>query len=42
MSEENDYQFFSYFDKLYDKFIDLENKEFFYSFVEHVDIYEQE
>ena len=31
-----------YFDKLYDKFIDLEKKEFLNSFVEQVDIYEQE
>ena len=30
------------FDKLYDKFIDLEKKEFLNSFVEQVDIYEQE
>ena len=31
-----------YFDKLYDKFTDLEKKEFLNSFVEQVDIYEQE
>ena len=30
------------FDKLYDKFTDLEKKEFLNSFVEQVDIYEQE
>ena len=34
--------FFLYFDKLYDKFTDLEKKEFLNSFVEQVDIYEQE
>ena len=42
ISEENVYQFLLYFDKLYDKFTDLEKKEFLNSFVEHVDIYEQE
>ena len=42
ISEENVYQFLLYFDKLYDKFIDLEKKEFLNSFVEQVDIYEQE
>ena len=31
-----------YFDKLYDKFTDLEKKEFLNSFLEQVDIYEQE
>ena len=31
-----------YFDKLYDKFTNLEKKEFLNSFVEQVDIYEQE
>ena len=36
------YQFLLYFDKLYDKFTDLEKKEFLNSFVEQVDIYEQE
>lgn len=40
--EENVYQFLLYFDKLYDKFTDLEKKEFLNSFVERVDIYEQE
>ena len=39
---ENVYQFLLYFDKLYDKFTDLEKKEFLNSFVEQVDIYEQE
>jgi site-specific DNA recombinase len=42
ISEENVYQFPLYFDKLYDKFTDLEKKEFLNSFVEQVDIYEQE
>jgi len=42
ISEENVYQFLLYFDKLYDKFTDLEKKEFLNSFVERVDIYEQE
>ena len=42
ISEENVYQFLLYFDKLYDKFADLEKKEFLNSFVEQVDIYEQE
>ena len=38
ISEENVYQFILYFDKLYDKFTDLEKKEFLNSFVERVDI----
>ena len=42
ISEENVYQFLLYFDKLYDKFTDLEKKEFLNSVVEQVDIYEQE
>ena len=42
ISEENVYQFLLYFDKLYDKFTDLEKKEFLNSFVEQVDIYDQE
>lgn len=42
ISEENVYQFLLYFDKLYDKFTDPEKKEFLNSFVEQVDIYEQE
>ena len=40
--EENVYQFLLCFDKLYDKCTDLEKKEFLNSFVEQVDIYEQE
>ena len=42
ISEENVYQFLLCFDKLQDKFTDLEKKEFLNSFVEQVDIYEQE
>lgn len=42
ISEDNVYQFLLYFDKLYDRFIDLEKKEFLNSFVESIDIYEQE
>ena len=42
ISEDNVYQFLLYFDKLYDKFTDLEKKEFLSSFVEQVDIYKQE
>ena len=40
ISEENVYQFLLYFDKLYDKFTDLEKKEFLNSFVEQV-VFEQ-
>ena len=36
------YQFLLYFDRLYDKFSDAEKKEFLNSFVERIDIYEQE
>ena len=36
------YQYLLYFDKLYDKFTDMEKKEFMNSFVERVDIYEDE
>ena len=39
--EDNVYQFLLFFDKLYDKFTDLEKKEFLNSFVQQVDIYEQ-
>ena len=42
ISGDNIYQFLLYFDKLYDKFTDAEKKEFLSSFVERVDIYEQE
>ena len=41
ISEDNVYQFLLYFDKLYDKFTDMEKKEFLNSFVEQVDIHEQ-
>lgn len=41
-SGDNVYQFLLYFDKLYDRFTDAEKKEFISSFVERVDIYEQE
>lgn len=42
ISGDNVYQFLLYFDKLYDKFTDAEKKVFLGSFVEQVDIYEQE
>ena len=42
ISGDNVYQFLLYFDKLYDRFTDAEKKEFLNSFVESVDIYEQE
>ena len=42
ISGDNIYQFLLYFDKLYDKFTDAEKKEFLNSFIERVDIYEQE
>ena len=42
ISGDNIYQFLLYFDKLYDKFTDAEKKEFLSSFVERVDIYEDE
>ena len=42
MSGDNVYQFLLYFDKLYDKFTDVEKKTFLGSFIEQVDIYEQE
>ena len=42
ISEDNVYQFLLFFDKLYDKFTDLEKKEFLNSFVEQIDIYDQE
>ncbi len=41
ISGDSVYQFLLYFDKLYDKFIDLEKKKFMSSFVERVDLYEQ-
>ena len=42
ISGDNIYQFLLYFDKLYDKFTDAEKKEVLNSFIERVDIYEQE
>lgn len=42
ISGDNVYQFLLYFDKLYDRFTYAEKKEFLNSFVESVDIYEQE
>lgn len=42
ISGDNIYQFLLYFDKLYDKFTDAEKKAFLNSFIERVDIYEQE
>ena len=42
ISGDNIYQFLLYFDKLYDKFSDTEKKEFLNSFIERVDIYENE
>ena len=42
ISGDNIYQFLLYFDKLYDKFSNVEKKEFLNSFIERVDIYEQE
>ena len=42
LGSDNVYQYLLYFDKLYDKFTDAEKKEFLSSFVERVDIYEDE
>ena len=42
ISGDNVYQFLLYFDKLYDKFTNAEKNEFLHSFIERVDIYEQE
>ena len=42
ISENNIYQFLLYFNEFYDRFTDAEKKEFLNSFVERVDIYEQE
>ena len=41
-SGNNVYQFLLYFDKLYDKFTDAEKKTFLSSFIEQVDIFEEE
>ncbi len=42
ISEDNVYQFLLFFDKLYDKFTDLEKKIFLKSFLSDVFIYEEE
>ena len=42
ISENNIYQFLLYFNEFYDRFTDAEKKEFLNSFVERVDIFEQE
>ena len=42
ISGNNVYQFLLYFDKLYDKFTDAEKKTFLSSFIEQVDIFEEE
>lgn len=42
ISEENVYKFLLYFDKLYAKFTDLEKREFMRSFIESIEIYENE
>lgn len=42
ISSEQVYQYLMYFDKLYDKFTDAEKKEFLNSFIERVDIFEEE
>ena len=42
ISNDNIYQSFLYSDKLYDKFTDTEKKAFPNSFIERIDIYEQE
>lgn len=42
LSENNVYQFLLFFDKLYDRFTDLEKKTFMKSFLESVNIYEEE
>ena len=42
ISEDNVYQFLLFFDKLYDKFTDLEKKTFLKNFLSDVFIYEEE
>ena len=42
ISGDNIYQFLLYFDKLYDKFTDVEKKTFLSSFIEQVNIFEEE
>ena len=42
VSGDNVYQFLLFFDKLYDRFTDMEKKTFMKSFLEEVNIYEEE
>ena len=42
ISGEQVYQFLLYFDKLYDRFTDAEKKEFLHSFIERIELHEQE
>ena len=42
ISGDNVYQFLLFFDKLYDRFTDMEKKSFMKSFLEEVNIYEEE
>ena len=42
ISADNVYQFLLFFDKLYDRFTDMEKKIFMKSFLEEVNIYEEE
>lgn len=42
ISSDNVYQFLSFFDKLYDRFIDMEKKTFMKCFLEKVNIYDAE
>ena len=39
--QNNVYQFLRYFDKLYDKFTDLEKKEFFRNFIDEIELYSE-
>ena len=42
INADNIYKYLIFFDKLYDKFTDIEKKEFISSFVEKVEIFEKE
>lgn len=42
ISGDNVYQFLLYFDQLYDKFTDSEKKEFLHSFIEQVEVFQEE
>jgi site-specific DNA recombinase len=42
ISGDNVYQFLLYFDQLYDKFTDSEKKEFLNSFIEQVEVFQEE